>query len=38
MLNIGRALRNERLAQNKIQREWIKRCTYFRISIFGDRK
>ena len=24
MLNIGRALRNERLAQNKTQREWIK--------------
>lgn len=27
MLNIGRALRNERLAQNKTQREWIKDVT-----------
>lgn len=24
MLNVGQALKNERLAQNKTQREWIK--------------
>ena len=35
MLNVGQALKNERLAQNKTQREWI-RDTHISVSRYSE--
>ena len=36
MLNVGQALKNERLAQNKTQREWIREVCSISVSRYSE--